>query len=85
MPTFNRRRFAAQAVHYFLAQDYAEKELVIVDDGTELVTDLVPQDPRVRYFRQGKKQPLGAKRNFACEQARGRIIMHCDDDDWSAP
>ena len=51
MPTFNRREFVAQAIQYFLAQDYPCKELVIVDDGTESVADLVPNDPRVRYLR----------------------------------
>jgi glycosyltransferase involved in cell wall biosynthesis len=66
MPTFNRRPFVARAVRYILAQDYSEKELVIVDDGTESIADLVPQDPRLRYFRQEKKQRLRAKRNFAC-------------------
>ena len=28
---------------------------------------------------------LGAKRNLACELARGEIIVHWDDDDWMAP
>jgi len=37
MPTYNRRPFAAQAIDYFLRQDYAPRELIIVNDGTELV------------------------------------------------
>jgi hypothetical protein len=28
---------------------------------------------------------VGAKRNLACEQARGELIAHWDDDDWHAP
>jgi O-antigen biosynthesis protein len=28
---------------------------------------------------------LGAKRNLACQLARGPIIAHWDDDDWAAP
>src|SRR5262249_4400937 len=28
---------------------------------------------------------IGAKRNLACEEARGGIILHWDDDDWHAP
>ena len=51
MPTADRRRFVPQAIRCFLAQDYAEKELVIVDDGADSVADLVPDDPRIRYFR----------------------------------
>jgi len=85
MPTFNRRRFAGQALRYFLAQDYAEKELIIVDDGTEPIADLIPEDVRIRYFRREQRQSLGGKRNFACGQASGDFIVHWDDDDWSAP
>jgi glycosyltransferase involved in cell wall biosynthesis len=85
MPTADRRRFVPDAIRYFLAQDYAEKELVIVDDGADSVADLVPDDPRIRYFRNERRQPVGAKRNFACRAARGEVLVHWDDDDWSAP
>ena len=40
-----------QAIRCFLAQDYAEKELVIVDDGADPMADLPPNDARVRYRR----------------------------------
>ena len=85
MPTADRRAFVPQAIRYFLAQDYPEKELIIVDDGADSVADLVPDDPRFRYFRRPARQPIGAKRNFACREARGDVIVHWDDDDWSAP
>lgn len=85
MPTLNRRRFVPQAVRYFLAQDYPRKELVVLDDGHESVSDLMPDDPAIRYFRLGRVTVLGEKRNLACEEARGEIIAHWDDDDWMAP
>jgi ADP-heptose:LPS heptosyltransferase/2-polyprenyl-3-methyl-5-hydroxy-6-metoxy-1,4-benzoquinol methylase len=85
MPTADRRCFVPDAIRYFLAQDYPEKELVIVDDGADSVADLVPDDPRLRYFRNERRQPVGAKRNFACRAARGEVLVHWDDDDWSAP
>ena len=85
MPTYNRRLFFSRAVEYFLRQDYPERELIIVDDGTDPVSDLVPIDPRIRYLRQDRKCSLGAKRNLACEKANGDIIAHWDDDDWIAP
>jgi glycosyltransferase involved in cell wall biosynthesis len=37
------------------------------------------------YIRLSERRPLGAKRNLACEIARGEIIAHWDDDDWYAP
>jgi glycosyltransferase involved in cell wall biosynthesis/2-polyprenyl-3-methyl-5-hydroxy-6-metoxy-1,4-benzoquinol methylase len=85
MPTTGRRQFVPQAIRYFLAQEYAEKELVIVDDGTDSVADLVPENSSVRYFNSVKPQSVGAKRNFAAQQAAGEILVHWDDDDWSAP
>ena len=85
MPTANRRRFVPQAIRYFLAQDYPNKELIIVDDGEEAVSDLVPPDERIHYIRLPGKTVLGEKRNCAVSEAHGEIIVHWDDDDWSAP
>jgi glycosyltransferase involved in cell wall biosynthesis len=84
MPTADRRRFVRRAIAQFLAQDYPHSELLIVDDGTDRIADLVPADPRVRYIGLERRLVLGAKRNLACEQARGDLIVHWDDDDWSA-
>jgi O-antigen biosynthesis protein len=85
MPTYDRRAFVPQAVSYFLRQDYPAKELIIVDDGPEPVNDLLPADPRIAYHRLETRTVLGAKRNLACDLARGPIIMHWDDDDWASP
>jgi len=85
MPTFNRRRFIPQALRCFSRQDYPNLELVLVDDGIDSVADCLPADRRIRYFRLDKKLTIGAKRNFACAEARGEFIVHWDDDDWYAP
>lgn len=83
MPTWNRREFVGAAIDCFLRQTYEPRELVIVDDGKP-VEDLVSADPRIRYFRLAKKMVTGPKRNRCCELARGEILCHFDDDDWSA-
>ena len=57
-------------------------ELLVVDDGTESIADLVPVNDRVRYVRFDQKLTIGAKRNLANEKARGEFIVHWDDDDW---
>src|SRR2546428_3083894 len=85
MPTVDRRRFVPRAIDYFLRQDYSHRELVVVDDGTDAVADLIPADDRIRYVRLATKKNVGAKRNLACEHARGDIIVHWDDDDWMSP
>jgi glycosyltransferase involved in cell wall biosynthesis len=85
MPTADRRRFVPDAIENFLAQTYPNGELVIVDDGSDAVGDLVPEHPAIRYVRLDGKLNTGVKRNAACAVARGEIIVHWDDDDWSAP
>ena len=82
MPTRDRRQFAAQAIWYFLRQDFPSRELIVVDDGSESAADLVPPDPRVRYLRLASRTPLGAKLNLGCELARGEYIANWEDDDW---
>lgn len=85
MPTANRREFVPAAIALFLAQDYPNRELLVIDDGDDCVADLMPADPRVRYLRLEGRHSIGTKRNLACEQARGELIAHWDDDDWYAP
>jgi hypothetical protein len=82
MPTHNRRMFVPQAIHYFQRQDYPNRELLILDDGADRVGDLIPADQRIRYIPLTQRLILGAKRNLACELARGAMIAHWDDDDW---
>src|SRR5262245_38881356 len=85
MPTFNRARFTAQAIRYFARQDYARRELIVVDDGSDAA---MPEErsggPAIRYVRLDSRKTVGEKRNIACEAAQGEIILHWDDDDWQA-
>src|SRR5262245_16796280 len=85
MPTANRRIFASQAIEYFLRQDYARKELIVVDDGSDSLADLMPERAEVRYLRLPRPTPLGIKRNLACQASTGELIAHWDDDDWMSP
>jgi O-antigen biosynthesis protein len=85
MPTANRRQYVPLAVAMFLAQDYGPRELIVLDDGRDPVADVIPRDPRIRYRYVCGGHSLGEKRNNSCRLARGEILVHWDDDDWSAP
>lgn len=85
MPTFNRRAFIPLALSSFRAQNYPNKELIVVDDGSDSVADLFLDDPSLRYVGLKQRLTIGAKRNLACQEARGEIIAHWDDDDWYSP
>ena len=91
MPTRDRRSFVRAAIECFLQQSYGNSELIILDDGVVKITDLValrkhPSEPpsRIRYIKSTPFKSLGEKRNACCMVARGEIICHFDDDDWSA-
>jgi hypothetical protein len=63
----------------FGRRDYPERWHIIIDEGTDPVSDPIPADPSIRHFRITGKRRIDTKRNPACEQARGEIIVHCDD------
>lgn len=84
MPTKDRRGYVPLAIKYFLNQDYPHRELLILDDGTNSIQDIVSDDSRIQYIRLKARHSLGQKRNLACEQANGEILLHWDDDDWHA-
>src|SRR6185437_10484062 len=84
MPTAERRRFVPAAIQMFLAQSYTNSELVILDDGKDSVADCIPDNPRIRYYREPRRS-LGMKHNRLVELARGEYILHWADDDYHAP
>ena len=89
MPTRNRPEFAAQAVRYFLTQDYPNRELIVVDDDDSVAAKL-PSDPRIRVVHSDAaprtgRHTIGALRNTGCAAAKGGIIVCWDDDDWHGP
>ena len=85
MPTCDRRQFIPRAILYFFRQNYPKKELIIIDDGSDVIRDLLPQDPRIYYLALRHKRSIGAKRNMACKVAHGEIVLIWDDDDWHGP
>ena len=82
MLTANRLKYVPLAISNFLVQDYPNTELIIIDDGLVSAADLVPSDPRIKYFYTSRIGTIGSKRNYACERTTGEIIMHWDDDDY---
>lgn len=85
MPTRERRKFIPAAIDCFLAQTYPNKELIIIDDGPDRVSDLIPPGGLIRYYHIQERRSVGEKRNIAINAAAGDYIAHFDDDDWSHP
>jgi glycosyltransferase involved in cell wall biosynthesis len=76
----------AQLLRCYRQQDYPRErmELVVLDDGSDSVADLLDGAPQVRY-EHTDAMTIGAKRNQLAMLARGDIIVHMDDDDYYPP
>jgi glycosyltransferase involved in cell wall biosynthesis len=87
-PTFNRRPFIPITFEIFKNQDYPKDRLewIIIDDGTDPVTDLVQASgiPQIKYHRVKEKMSLGKKRNYmhSLISPKSEYIIYFDDDDW---
>lgn len=72
-----------------MAQTYANRELVIIDDFHDRsfpdgVRSIPAGNVPVIYVLHNT-QDIAEKRNLCCQFAKGEIITHHDSDDWSAP
>jgi glycosyltransferase involved in cell wall biosynthesis len=85
-PTKDRRPYIPLAILSFTRQDWPEKELLILDDGTDPINDLIPSGHNILYARHaGKPASLPNKLNQLASAAHGEIFCNWDDDDWSSP
>lgn len=84
MPTFNRRHFISRSIECFLAQDYSNIELIVLDDGTDPVKDLISDDSRIKYIYEQPRRNHGEKMNRCAELAKGELLAVWDDDDFYA-
>lgn len=89
-PTRNRRHLFSLTLRNWMMIKYPKDKLewVIVDDGTEDLSDLVKSDSRIRYTKlDGGPNgfPIGQKRNICCEIASHDVIVCMDDDDYYFP
>ncbi len=88
VPTHNRARLLPRVVASILAQDVADIELVIVDDGSSDRTQDVLAgigDARLRTLRHDSPSGVSRARNAGTTAATGRWVAWCDDDDLWAP
>ena len=85
-PTYNRRHFIPQYLRLLRSQNYPGKfEVIIADDSDMSIRDVLGGDEIIQYHFFKEKMSLGFKREFLCQQAKGDILVHMDDDDYYSP
>lgn len=89
MVTGNRKELSRRAIQCFINQSYENKELVILDDGTEdyseLLTGIPPADYQYIKIKKNPDTVLGSLRNITLDAATGDYLVQWDDDDWYHP
>ena len=88
--TYNRAHLLPDAIRSIINQTYKDWELIIIDDASTDMTEVVvrafmQQDPRIRYYRHQTNSGLAVARNTSTQLALGSYIALQDDDDRSLP
>jgi cellulose synthase/poly-beta-1,6-N-acetylglucosamine synthase-like glycosyltransferase len=89
IPCFEREAYARELLASILAQDFADWEAILVDDGSR-AADLgrvvrETGDARCRIIVHERNRGLGPARNTGFAAARGRLVVPVDADDLLAP
>jgi glycosyltransferase involved in cell wall biosynthesis len=83
--TRDRPTFLRQALRCYAAQDYPNKELIVVDDGASSAEPLCAGVRGLTYLRLRGRTPTGSKLNLGIQASRGSIVQKLDDDDFYGP
>lgn len=86
IPAYNQAQYLAEAIESALAQSFADREIIVVDDGSTDHTAAVAQrfGNAVRYVYQ-ENQGLASARNTGIRHARGELVALLDSDDAWLP
>ncbi|MDR0534444.1 MAG: glycosyltransferase family 2 protein [Verrucomicrobiales bacterium] len=85
IPAYNCAAYITKALDSILAQDHANLEIIVVDDGsTDNLQEVLQAYPQVSYLHQQNSGPSSA-RNLAISKAKGEYLAFLDADDYWLP
>lgn len=89
IPTYNYARFLPEAIESILAQDFADYEVVIVDDRSqdntaEVVAPFCNRDRRISFEVNPANLGMVANWNLCLKKARGTYVKYLFGDDMLA-
>lgn len=87
IPAYNAEKWVAEAIKSALAQDWANKEIIVVNDGSKDRTLTIAKffEPEGVKVLDQENRGASAARNLALSHARGDFIQWLDADDILAP
>lgn len=89
LPVYNGEKYLEKTVESILNQYYQNIELILVDDGSsdgsaEIIKKLESKDCRIKPF-YNQNGGVAYARNFGINQAKGKFVAFCDQDDLWLP
>lgn len=89
IPSYNHKRWIAQAIESVTSQTYKNIELIIVDDGStdgsREVIEKFHSDPRIKAIFKDQNKGQGHSFNLGISLAKGKYISILPSDDWYLP
>ncbi|WP_405199462.1 glycosyltransferase family 2 protein [Christiangramia sp. LLG6405-1] len=87
IPCYNDAVYVEEAVQSAIGQTWGNKEIIVVDDGSNKKTKRVLKElePRIDLLITQENKGLSAARNIGIENAQGSFIILLDSDDFFEP
>jgi glycosyltransferase involved in cell wall biosynthesis len=87
IPCYNDAQYIEQSVQSALNQTYPNKEVIVVDDGSNAETKAVLKklEPKITKLITQENQGVCVARNIGIEEAKGALILVLDSDDYFQP
>ncbi|TYA71415.1 glycosyltransferase family A protein [Seonamhaeicola marinus] len=87
VPCYNDVEYIEQAIDSVINQTYSNKEIIIVDDGSNAETKLVLKklESKINQLITQENKGQSTARNIGIEEAKGVYILVLDSDDYFEP
>lgn len=89
IPVYNKEAFVRQCLERALSQDFADYEVIAVNDGStdfsgKICDEVAKENPRLKVIHTTNGGVMAARRR-GVEEAKGAFVMFCDSDDELLP
>lgn len=87
IPCYNDHHFIEQALDSAINQTLKNKEIIIIDDGSNSLTKklLKKMEPKIDFLISQENQGVSSARNRGIDKASGEFILNLDSDDFFEP
>ena len=87
IPCYNDAKYIEQSVNSALNQTYSNKEVIVVDDGSNVETKQILKklEPKLIKLITQENKGQSTARNVGINAAKGEYILTLDSDDYFEP